>query len=178
MVDIKAELYSTHYDDDGNMYVTFKVNNSFKKEAQQYKDKPLKIHIAEYRKHRSLNANAYAWVLIDKLATVLNLKKEDIYKSYIRNIGGISTMVLVSADKVDKFRRDWSSNGLGWQTDVLPAKTRGYVKVICYEGSSEFDVYQMSRLIDLIQQDCIAQGIEIKTPDELLRMGLLIDDNK
>ena len=36
-----------------------------------------------------------------------------------------------------------------------------------YYGSSTYDSAQMSRLIDLVVQECQAQGIETKTPEEL-----------
>ena len=39
--------------------------------------------------------------------------------------------------------------------------------MMSYIGSSDYDTAQMSRLIDLIVQDCKAQGIETLTPDKL-----------
>lgn len=39
--------------------------------------------------------------------------------------------------------------------------------MILYYGSSTYDMAQMSRLINLIVEDCKAQGIETMTPYEL-----------
>ena len=47
------------------------------------------------------------------------------------------------------------------------SKLEGYVNVISYYGSSEYDTAQMSRLIDLLIAECREQGIETKTPAEL-----------
>lgn len=41
--------------------------------------------------------------------------------------------------------------------------------MILYFGSSSYDTVQMSRLIDLLIEDCKAQGIETATPDEIAR---------
>ena len=43
----------------------------------------------------------------------------------------------------------------------------GYHNMMSYIGSSDYDTTQMSHLIDLIVQDCKAQGIETLTPDKL-----------
>ncbi len=49
------------------------------------------------------------------------------------------------------------------------SKIEGYVNVRSYYGSSQYDTAQMSRLIDLIVQECRQQGIETATPQELAR---------
>lgn len=38
------------------------------------------VTIKPHRERRSLDANAYCWVLLDKLAEVLQVKKEDLYR--------------------------------------------------------------------------------------------------
>ena len=52
-------------------------------------------------------------------------------------------------------------------TDVNPSKIEGCKNVTLYYGSSTYDTRQMSRLIDLVVQDCKEQGIETMTPFEL-----------
>lgn len=126
--------------------------------------------IKEYRKKRSLDANAYAWVLLDRLAEFMHLPKEDIYKSYIKEIGGNSETVCVQNKAVESLCEGWRHNGLGWQTDSMKSKIKGCTNVILYYGSSVYDTDQMSRLIDLIVQDCQTFGIETKSPEELERL--------
>ena len=130
----------------------------------------LTIKISKYRKKRSLNANAYAWVLLDKLAEKLNIPKTEIYRGYIREIGGVSTTVCVQDKAVDELCNNWKRNGIGWQTDTLDSKIDGCTNVILYYGSSVYNTEQMSRLINMIVEDCKLQGIETLTPNEINKM--------
>ena len=126
--------------------------------------------IKEHRQKRSLDANAYAWVLMDKLAEATNIPKEDIYREAIRNIGGNTETVCVQKKAADRIRSAWSKNGLGWLTEETPSKLDGCMNVILYYGSSTYDVVQMSRLIDNLVTDCKALGIETLPPEKLAAM--------
>lgn len=128
------------------------------------------VEIKEHREKRSLDSNAYAWLLIDRLAEKLRISKTEIYRRYIREIGGNNETVCVTAEAADKLRSGWEHNGLGWQTDTMSSKIPGCVRVVLYYGSSTYDTAQMSRLIDLIVQDCREQGIETLPPDKLAGM--------
>ncbi len=128
------------------------------------------VTIKPHRERRSLDANAYCWVLLDKLAEVLQVKKEDLYREYIRDIGGNSETVCVRNKAVDKLVDGWRHNGIGWQTETFPSKISGCTNVTLYYGSSTYDTVQMSRLIDLIIEDCREQGIEILQPEKLAAM--------
>ena len=134
------------------------------------KDKEYVIEIKEHKKRRSLDANAYCWVLIDKLAEHMQSDKEVIYKNAIRDIGGVSDIICVPNKSVDKIRIAWSKHGLGWQTEELPSKIDGCTNVVLYYGSSTYDSKQMSKLIDSLVQDCKAVGIETIPPKELEAM--------
>lgn len=133
-------------------------------------DKQYSLTIKEHKKKRSLDANAYAWVLLDKLAAVIHESKEAIYKSYIKEIGGNSELVCIKTEAAESLRAGWSRNGLGWQSDTMPSKLPGCTNVILYYGSSVYDTEQMSRLIDLIVQDCNIFGIDTKDPEELEKL--------
>lgn len=126
-----------------------------------------KIVIDKVRNRRSRDANAYFWVLADKVAEKTGVPKAEIYRNYIKDVGGVSEVIPVRNDAVDKFCRIWSSNGLGFLTETVPSKLDGYKNVIAYYGSHTFDTAQMSRLIDLCIQDCKALDIETATPAEL-----------
>lgn len=120
------------------------------------------------RKKRSLDANAYFWVLAGKLAAVLHVEKEQVYRSYIREIGNNFEVVPVRNDAVETWTRNWKCHGIGWVCDNLgPSKIDGYTNVACYYGSSTYDSRQMSCLIDMAVQDCKDQDIETMTPDEI-----------
>lgn len=133
-------------------------------------NKQYTLIIQEKKKKRSLNANAYAWVLLDKLAAVLHIGKTELYRSYIKEIGGNSDVVCVIDKALDDLRKGWEHNGLGWLTETMPSKIAGCTNVIVYYGSSTYDTAQMSRLIEMIVQDCKENGIETLTPAELQSM--------
>lgn len=131
------------------------------------------LTIKEKKKRRSLDANAYAWVLMDKLASQLHESKEAIYKSYIKEIGGNSEIICIKTEAAEKLCGAWERNGLGWQTDTMPSKLKGCTNVVLYYGSSVYDVSQMQRLIELIEQDCKIFGIETL---EDLKLQQLIEE--
>lgn len=154
----------------GKPQLTLEVNerNDFEQIVDDLKDKEkLSIEVKPYRERRSLDANAYFFVLADKLAEKLNTTKEEIYRNAIKEIGGVSETVCVKNAAVERLCEGWHNNGLGWQTDTFPSKIEGCTNVILYYGSSTYDKAQMSRLIDNIVQDCKAVGIETRTPDEI-----------
>ena len=52
---------------------------------EQAKDK--QFELKEYKPKRSIDSNAYAWVLLGKLQDKLHIPKEEIYRDLIKNIG-------------------------------------------------------------------------------------------
>lgn len=143
----------------------------FEQIVDDLKDKDkLSIEIKQYKERRSLDANAYFFVLADKLAEKLNTTKEEVYRNAIKDIGGVSETVCVKNAAVERLCEGWRSMGLGWQTDTFPSKIEGCTNVILYYGSSTYDTAQMSRLIEHIVQDCKAVGIETRTPGEIANL--------
>jgi hypothetical protein len=138
--------------------------------AQEAAGKKLRVSVAEYKRKRSLDANAYFWVLCDKLAEAMNLKKVEVYRNAIREIGGVSTVGCFKDEDAEDLCRLWALKGLGWITDSNPSKLPGCTNITFYKGSSAYDTDQMSRLIDNVIQDAQAVGIETKTPEECARL--------
>lgn len=164
---MKSKISNIAYDEDGNLYVTFNFPRHTKPEIEALKEQEVEVKIDRYREKRSLDANAYAWALIDQLAETMRIPRIEIYRQYIRDIGGISTIVCVPTKNAESFQKDWGKKGLGWQTEEFPSKLEGCTNIICYEGSSEFNTAQMSRLLDLIIQDCDAVGIPTEPIDKV-----------
>lgn len=144
---------------DGRWEITFATREDFTEEFDSLKDAPVKVEIKKAAQKRSNDANAYAWVLLDKLAEKTRIPKTEIYKDAIREIGGVSEMVCVQERAVKRLCSGWEKIGIGWQTEIIPSKLPGCKNVILYYGSSTYDSIQMSRLLDLIIQQCEQQGI-------------------
>lgn len=134
------------------------------------KAKKYVIEIKEQKKKRSLDANAYFWVLAGKIAGKSCVPVKEVYRSYIKEIGDNCDTVCVLDGAVESFCRAWESHGLGWVAECFPSKLDGCTNVNCFYGSSTYDTKQMSRLIELAIEDCKQFGIEYMTPDELAKM--------
>ena len=136
--------------------------------VRKHKQKLYDLEVKEHRKKRSLDANAYAWVLIHKLAEAMNLTPEEVYLQQIPNAGNNYTPMCVREQDVDRFKRSWASNGIGWPVkDLGPSNVRGCRNLMAYHGSSTYDTQQMSRLIDLLVQDCKQLDIETLSEEKL-----------
>lgn len=168
---MRGKLKDLTFSRNGEQHITVTVCEDFSEQYDKLKGGDVAIEIKRYHKKRSLDANAYAWVLIDKIASVLRIDKVDVYREQIRNIGGVSEIVCIQNAALDKFRSTWEKNGIGWQTDTLPSKIDGCTNVVLYYGSSTYDTNQMSQLIDHLIQDAKALGIETMTPLELGRLS-------
>lgn len=126
----------------------------------------LNLELKKYRKKRSLDANAYCWVLCDKIAKQIgNITKEEVYKDAILNIGTFEPMI-IEEKAYDNFKRIWERQGLGFLIQEVSKKDK-CIKVHCYYGSSTYDSKEMSLLIDLIVQQAKEIGIETMPQAEL-----------
>lgn len=140
------------------------------------KNEPYELVFKRVRRGRSLDANAYAWVLIDKLASKLGLKRSEVYREAIKDVPGVSTIVCVKNTALGTLVASWKKNGLGWQAETMPSKLEGCTNVVLYYGSSAYDSKQMSALIDNLVAECKALGIETLPPATLERMRGLADE--
>lgn len=151
---------------DGEWVVSFTTRSDIAEMFDALSDKEVRIEIKRYNKQRSLDANAYAWVLIDKIAEAMHVTKTFVYQMAIREIGGVSETVCVQQEKVERMKAWWTAKGLGWQVDEFPSKIQGCMNLTLYCGSSEYDSSQMSRLIELLIQEAEGLGISTITPNE------------
>lgn len=132
-------------------------------------DKDKKFEIKEHKTKRSLNANAYAWTLIGKIANVIGNTKEEVYKEYIKN-KGIYRIITIDKKAAPTFIKVWEDRGLGWLCERSETKIAGLVDVIAYYGTSSYNTKQMAGFIDYIVQEAKELDIETLTPDEIERL--------
>lgn len=136
-------------------------------------DKQNRIYDCEIKQHRdkrSMNANDYCWVLLDKMADALHTTKEELYIQKVREVGPFKDFTLTE-DEANTFRVAWELLGTGWPTEQVGYDKDGDRLVIrAYYGSSRYNTRQMSRLIESIVQDCKDLGIETLPPEKLAAM--------
>jgi hypothetical protein len=148
--------------------ITFTVNeDSAINEIQKIKDcEKLSIKAVKHREKRSLDANAYMWVLLQKIAEVV---QQDKWNIYIEMLGryGVFTHIIVKPNVVDKVKEEWRTvKELG---EVCVNGTTG-IQLQCYFGSSTYNTKEMSVLIDGVVSEARELGIETLTPVEIERM--------
>lgn len=136
--------------------------------VRKHRDKLYDLEVKEHRKKRSLDANAYAWTLINKISDALRITPKEIYRQAIQDIGGNFEIIPIKEEAAQKFKEIWEGQGLGWPcVDMGKSKIPGYRNLRAYYGSSTYDTRQMSMLIDHLVQDCKALDIETMTPEKL-----------
>lgn len=137
---------------------------------QLKKENKLDIELKKYRKKRSLDANAYCWLICDLIAKDLSkdgtvVTKEAVYKDAILQIGTFESMI-IEEKAYENFKRIWERQGLGFLIQEVTKKNK-CVKVHCYYGSSTYNSKEMSLLIQLLVDLAKTLGLETKTPEEI-----------
>lgn len=123
--------------------------------------------LVKHKRKRSLDANAYCWTLIHKIAAKVGRAPVEVYRDYIRDIGGKVVVTCVQADDVETEVQSFLAGHIGRLVDVGDSRLPGCATLHKHYGSSDYDTTEMARLIDAIVQDCQALDIETRTPEEL-----------
>jgi hypothetical protein len=129
----------------------------------------LSIKVTKYRQKRSLDANAYCWVVITKIANHPDIKssKEEVYEEMLQKYGylyqdeegyiPVTVKTGVDMSKIEGHWKFYKSNG----------KFDSYLMI---KGSSEYNTAEMAHFIDMVVQEAKELDIETLTPIELERM--------
>lgn len=154
-----------------------KAPTQAKEFTDKMRDKLYRADLVEHREKRSLDANAYLWVLCQKIAeAVKNITKEDVYRDAVKHAGQFDMMVFRN-DTVSTFIHRWSGHGLGWFAEPIDGSIEGYTQVIAYYGSSVYDTSEMAFLLDYIINIANDLGLETLPPDEIERIKSLWKTN-
>lgn len=147
----------------GKAIVSFEVEN--KAEAARVADDlngyPLDITVCKHREKRSLDANAYLWVLIGKIADVLRKPKDEVYLDELKRHGQ-GCMVKVRAKNAETFAKSYKY--IEPHEDV---RQDGFQYFHIWVGSSDYNTEEMSILIDGVISDAKDLGIDTATPNEI-----------
>lgn len=171
---MEATAKITNYNKDyqtGKAIVTLLIDIKILDEIEElFKLDKIMLIMKKFFKKRSLDANAYCWVLCDKIAKELCkdgeiITKENVYKDSILQIGTFEPMI-VQEKTFKRFERIWSKQGLGFLVQEISRKDK-CVKVNCYYGSSTYDSKEMSLLIELLVNLAKSLNIETKSQAEI-----------
>lgn len=156
--------------DGHGIILTFEVDASASGQIESMKqDDLLRIKAVRYRQKRSLDANAYAWVLMTKIANHpdISSSKEEVYEQMLQKYGtfyedegGYITITVKKTVDMTKVSGHWKH-----------IKDNGnFASYLMIKGSSEYNTVEMAHFIDRIVEEAQELGIETATPDELERM--------
>ena len=134
--------------------------------------------LTEHKEKRSLSQNGYYWKLLSILARKLKVSNARIHNLLLREcaspyvIGGkVAMQPIPDTDEAEEQVLESMTYHLkptsGTITGNDGTRFRWYVIL---QGSSTFNVEQMSGLLDRLIEDCKEQGIETLPEDELMRM--------
>lgn len=150
---------------EGGLKVTFLITDKEKalREIEAIKDaQELIITAKPHKAKRSLDANAYFWVLCDRIAKRLSSDKWTIYLLQLSKYGVFADLqIMTQALEIlkEKFR----------YIEVLQEGEESST-VRCYFGSSTYNTKEMSDLIHGTVSDAGSLGIDTATPEEVERM--------
>lgn len=127
-------------------------------------DREKQFDISEHKEKRSLNANAYAWSLIGKIADALRTSKDEVYLTMLKRYGQSEMVSVLSSIDVRGYFKYFEPVG----TATLQGKEFTHYRI--YLGSSEYNTKEMAILIDGIISEAEEIGIETLPPNEVERL--------
>ncbi len=148
------------------MEITTKIEKLLPKLFELDRDKLYDIKIEEHKEKRSLNANSYLWVLCTKIADKLttgynSVTKEEIYEQMLKSYGQSIMIPVTLNSKLDGYFKYYDYNG----RSILNGKVADWY--IIYKGSSEYNTYEMTVLLNGVIEECHNLGIETKRQEEI-----------
>ena len=138
----------------------------------------LAVSLAKWSNRRSLDANAYHWVLVGKIAKVLGVSQNYVHNWLLRDHGQPE---IVNGHLVPFFIPD-TEEDMAWamEADMHHLRITSHVvmddeghrlrECIVIRGSHTYNTEEMAALIDGTIQEAKALGIETMTPADIERM--------
>lgn len=162
----------------GKLTLLFEPVEDFRQAYEELKSyEKLSLEIKPYRRKRSLDANAYYWVLVTKLGKAIGLSNPEVHNMLLRGYGQAEIFegkgAYATIPDTDEAR-----NKVDNSTDyhLLPtSQVREGNDGIMYRtykllrGSHSYNTEEMARLIDGAITQCKEAGIpdaDIASPDE------------
>lgn len=132
----------------------------------------LTIKVAKFKKKRSLDANAYFHLLVNKIARNMLVSDDEVKRRLVKSYGTlardedgnlIGAMLPASVD-VDKFYPYTRNYKTEWRDG------KEYTCYLFYERTRDLDTAQMAHLIEGTVEEAKALGIETRPKEEIESM--------
>ena len=136
--------------------------------------KDLTAVLKPYKKHRSLDANAYYWQLCSKIAEKRGVSKTEMHNLLMSEYGTENMIDGALEWSVKDKRFDWTrSTDCHYRPSGYSVTTKDGAKLPIYwviRGSHTYDTAEMAKLISGTVYEAKEHGIETLTPNELAKM--------
>lgn len=165
------------------LLLTFELEQDVSKQLEALQDKPLNIVAKQYRSKRSLDANAYYWVLLSRFAEAIETSKNWAHNLMLQRYGQTLTIdgsvvyvPIPDTEKAEEVMMESSTFHLKPTSQVMTGKdgvTYRTYKIL--RGSSDYDTREMAELIHGLIRECKGIGVETIPEKEIERMLELYD---
>ena len=143
----------------------------------ELKDKIVDLKLKVHRDKRSLDANAYYWAMLTKLADKLHRSNNAIHNMLLALYGDVEMIDgqvvevwIKESEKALHDVREASEHHLKPTSNLTFRDGELFRSYQMMKGSSQYDSKQMSRLINGLLDECREQGIPTITDEECERM--------
>jgi hypothetical protein len=124
------------------------------------------VEIEPLKRKRSLDANAYLWVLMGKMAEVLKTSKDEVYLEMLDRYG-IFTHIVVKPNMVEKVKAEWK---IVRELGEVTINGKVGIQLQCYFGSSTYNQKEFAHLLDGAISEAKEIGIDTASQAETERM--------
>lgn len=185
MIEKKARFTEMLLTANGSRRMVFELSAGVTdSELQSMTGKDLRLTVKAWKEKRSRDANAYYWVLTEKLAQVMKLPKPVVHNMNLRDYGVLQmvegrpiAVEIPETDEAEKSVLRQETFHLRPTSEVYERDGELYRVYLLLRGSSSYDTAEMSALLDGVIEDCKSVGIETATPEEIERMKQLYAEN-
>ena len=152
----------------GKYNITFELDEGNIKDLDKLSgNKPLIVQAKQHYNKRSLDANAYAWVLMQQIAEATGVDKWNVYITCLQRYSRAFTHVIVKPNAIERLKELYRVC-----IDLGEVEVRGQKghQLQVYYGSSTFTTKEMSVFIDGIISECKDLDIPVTPDSEIKRL--------
>lgn len=166
MIESKARLVDITKDwKSGKFRLTFELEQFLPNMVDAIKDVCLRLSVKKWKEKRSLDANAYYWVINSQMARALDTTPEELHEALLQRYGLLDSDDGGHISITVRARVDMSRIDGHWRLYKLSrdGKWKSYLRI---RGTSEYDSAEMAYFLERVIEEAEELGIQTETPDK------------